>query len=52
MLYSIFWNADDTDLRNFENVIPLTSLRVFCICEAKDLQIQNVSRTDGVKSFL
>jgi len=32
-------------LRNFENVIPQSSLRVFCICKALDLQMQNLSRT-------
>ena len=32
--------------------IPLASFRVFCVCEALDLQIQNVSRTNWSKLFI
>ena len=34
----------------FQIEIPLTSLRVFCIWKALDLQIQNVSRTNENES--
>ena len=33
-------------------IIPLASIRVFCVGKAIDLQIQNVSRTNENVSFL
>ena len=36
---------------SYRFIIPLASLRVFCVWKAQDLQIQNVSRTNGNDYF-